>query len=227
GGPNFILNNPKTGQPEGPRTFQSDSLRSYELGYKAETPHQRFGIDADVYYIVWNNIQTTTILPNSEPAIVNAPGGAISEGAELTANARPLPPLIVIASLAATHAYFRQAVPALPAKAGDTLPNAPRFSGAISADYTFHPLGRSASTGFTVRYVDARTSGFGSSLWALPPYTTVDLRAGLNIGSTSLQLYAHNVFNARGQQSVNTGFGYPQVTILQPRTVGISARVYF
>lgn len=224
GGPNFILVDPTTGKPEGPQTFQSDSLRSYELGYKVETPRRKFGIDADVYYITWSNIQTSVTLANSEPAIENAPGGAVSEGLELTADAHPFPSLVVIASLAATHAYLRQTDVDLGATAGEELPNAPRFSATLGGDYTFHTFGMRPSAGMTVRYVDARSTEFGGT-WVLPAYTIVDLRAGLDVGPAVLQLFAHNIFDARGQ--ISEGGPGIRVTLVEPRTIGMSATVYF
>jgi iron complex outermembrane recepter protein len=83
-----------------------------------------------------------------------------------------------------------------------------------------------------VRYISDRTASYNgdeSTLqYRLPAYTQVDLRSGIKMSSVDLQLYAHNLFNERGQLSAITYRG-PQawVALIQPRTVGITAMVHF
>ena len=67
--------------------------------------------------------------------------------------------------------------------------------------------------------------------YRLREYATVDLRGGVTLGSARLQLYCRNVGDERGQLSALTGTslsgGPANVSILQPRTVGLSVEMNF
>jgi iron complex outermembrane receptor protein len=86
-----------------------------------------------------------------------------------------------------------------------------------------------------LRHVSDREVSFDANpslpQYHLPDYTSVDLRAGISAGPVDLQLYVRNVFDERGQlsaQTVLSGFGGPaQVTMLQPRTVGLKLSTGF
>ena len=100
----------------------------------------------------------------------------------------------------------------------------------FNVDYKLPMLGVAAPTvGATVRYVSDRTSGFSGSpftYYRFPDYTAVDLRAAFEIKSTTLQIFARNLTDERGQLSALV-LGGPRVSILQPRTAGISLSMSF
>jgi len=231
GGPNFVLNDPVTGRPVAPTTFQADHLRSYEGGVKAETADRRFAIDAAVYYIDWSNIQIVASR-NGVGFRVNAPGGATVRGAELSLTARPISDLTFTGAFSYQNAKLSQGDADLGAASGERLPNVPRFTGTFNSDYAL-PMGRSTSptVGLTLRYVTDRMASFDESgsypQYRLPAYTTLDLRNGYVFGPVNLQLFVHNVFDERGQLSAYTPFGSTRVAIMQPRTIGISATTHF
>jgi iron complex outermembrane recepter protein len=227
GGPNFGGINPATGLPFGSATFQSEKLSSYEAGIKLETGDRRFGADLDGYRINWTNIQVA----GDGGIIVNAPGANIW-GSELTLTARPIDQLTATGAFAYTDARMSQADADLGATQGERLPNVPDFTASLNADYKIAQGGLIPTVGATVRYISDRTASYNgdeSTLqYRLPAYTQVDLRSGLKMSSVGLQLYAHNLFNERGQLSAITYRG-PQawVALIQPRTVGITAMVHF
>lgn len=227
GGPNYLVLDPATGLPGAPATFESDSLDSYELGVKAETPDRRFGIDAAVYYIDWSDIQLLTGVAGVT-TYVNG-GGAEIKGAELALTARPVPEFFASASFAYNDGKLSDDAPALGAVKGERLPNVPRYTATLSADYTWLDSSLRPSVGATVRYVDDRKASFDGSpampQYLLPDYTAVDLRAGLSFERFEAQAFVNNVFDKVGQlsaQTVLSSLGGPaQVTILQPRTFGL------
>ena len=97
-------------------------------------------------------------------------------------------------------------------------------------------LPRAARTvGAMLRYAGERVSGFdasaGSPQYHLPSYMTVDLRGSVALGPANLRLYVRNLFNERGQLSAGTALtqlgGPAMVSILQPRTYGVSVDVDF
>ena len=157
GGPNFVLNDPETGQPLAPPTFESDKLKSYEGGLKVSTADRRFSADAALYLIDWQNMQVVANI-NGFGVIANA-GTARSTGAELTLTALPVPALTMVGAFAYMKAELTEDAPDLGGKDGDSLPNTPDFTAAVSADYAFDVSGHASTAGAVVRYVSR------SSVW--------------------------------------------------------------
>jgi len=153
------------------------------------------------------------------------------DGTELSFTAHPVRELIATANFAYAHAYINEADAPLGAAKGERLPGSPRISAGVNADYTLPVTTLQPTIGTTVRYIGDRYASFDQSTsypqYYLPEYTSVDLRAGLTLGSTKLQLYIHNLFDERGQ----LGLLFPQfgarVAIMQPRTIGIAATTRF
>jgi iron complex outermembrane receptor protein len=229
GGPAYVTIDTGTGLPNGPATFEADRLKSYEIGFKSETQDRRFGIEAAGYVIDWTDMQVA-FNNNGFSSVHNAPGADI-QGVELTFTARPVRAFSFTGALAWQDAKVSEADLQLGAHEDEKLPNVPRISGTLSADYDL-PMGLPVETwaptiGATVRYVDDRKAGFGNTAYQLPGYTTVDLRTGATVGPVNLQLYVHNLFDEYGQLSV----AYPQfggrVAVLQPRTIGLTATMSF
>jgi iron complex outermembrane recepter protein len=238
GGPNFVAIDPATHLSEGPPTYKADNLKSYEMGFKTETPDQVWGVEVAAYYIRWSDIQIATSRGGFS-VIVNAAGGATIRGAELNVTARPVQDFSLKGAFAYQNAHLSGADEDLGATRGERLPDVPRVSAALNADYTIPLDTLRPSVGATLRYVSERWSSFDNSQlypqYRLPPYGVVDLRSGLALDvahghPVNLQLFVHNVLDKRGQLSA---FGYysapgtTAVTILQPRTVGISASTQF
>jgi outer membrane receptor protein involved in Fe transport len=234
GGPNYVVNDPLTGDPLAPATFKSDSLQSFEAGFKAETADRSFGIDLAGYYIDWKDIQISTAA-GGVSVIANA-GGAHVTGAELTLTARPSSTITATGAFAWQRARLADDDIDLGAVKGDRLPNVPKYTVTMNLDYrapatsTMRP-----SAGATVRFVSDRSASFDGSAgfpqYQLPDYVAVDLRAGATFGPVEAQVFVRNLFDTRGQLSAATVLsilgGPAQVSMMQPRTVGISATTRF
>lgn len=233
GGPNFVVNDPVSGAPLAPATFASDSLKSYELGYKGETADRRFSLDLSAYHIDWRDIQVTTAA-GGVSVIANA-GAAKIDGGEATLVARPTSALTLSGAFAYQDARLAQDAPLLGALKGDRLPNVAKLTAAVLADYQLSSQGLRPTLGATVRYVDDRSASFdanaGLPQYELPSYVTVDLRLGLSLPRADVQLYARNLFDEEGQLSAATVLssvgGPAQVTVLQPRTLGVRVTARF
>jgi outer membrane receptor protein involved in Fe transport len=133
------------------------------------------------------------------------------------------------AAFAYQNAKLREAEPDLRASAGERLPNVPRFTAVLNADYKLSPAGLQPSIGATFRHTGARNAGFGIAppQYNLPGYSTVDLRGGISVNQIDVQLYVRNLFDKRGQAAAFVDTGFPRITVLQPRTIGISASTSF
>jgi outer membrane receptor protein involved in Fe transport len=233
GGPNYLVLDPATGLPAAPATFKSDSLDSYEAGIKAETADRSFGIDLSTYFISWKDIQLLTAVAGVT-TYVNA-GGAHIKGVELALTARPSPKLVATGAFSYNDGFITDNNAALGAVAGERLPNTPHVTAALNLDYRLGDSSLQPRLGATLRYVSDRTASFDANMalpqYRLPSYTSVDLRAGVTAGPVDVQFYVRNLFDVRGQlsaQTVLSSFGGPaQVTILQPRTIGLKLSTAF
>jgi iron complex outermembrane receptor protein len=233
GGPNFVARDPVTGDLLAPTSFEADTLKSYEAGFKGETVDRSFGVDLAAYHIDWDNMQVPSAAGNVS-VIANARRAKI-DGAELTLTARPSRSFTVTGAFAHQDARLAEDSPLLGGMKGDPLPNVPKYTAAVSADYAGGEGGIRPTAGATLRFVSDRVASFDANAllpqYDLGDYVTVDLRAGATFGPVVTQLFVRNLFDVRGQLSASTftsGAGGPaQVTILQPRTIGISATAHF
>jgi len=233
GGPNYLVLDPVTGKQAAPSTFKSDSLDSYEIGLKAETPDHSFSIDAAGYFIDWKDIQLLTAVAGVT-TYLNA-GRAHIKGAELTLTARPGPGFVATGAFAYNDGYLTADNAALGARKGERLPNTPHFTASVNTDYTLLDSPAKPTLGASLRYASDSTASFDGNAslrqYHLPDYVTVDLRAGATFGPVDAQVYVHNLFDVRGQlsaQTVLSALGGPaQVTMLRPRTVGLRLTTRF
>jgi len=227
GGPNAVLND-LAGQPLADPVFAADKLKSYEGGIKASTADRRFSVDAAVYYIDWDNLQINAV--RNGLGVVDNAAAAESMGAELTLTFVPTPQLTLVGAFGYIDAQLTEDAPDLGGVKGDRMPDTPEFTGALSGDFAFEVGSRDAFLGATVRHVADRVVSFDASAsipqYDLPEYTTVDLRAGVQLGASRLQFYVKNAFDERGQLSATTAFsglgGPVWVSLVQPRTIGVN-----
>ncbi|MEG3089255.1 TonB-dependent receptor [Sphingomonas sp. PB4P5] len=243
GGPNAQA----PGAPDSTRSYRSDSTINYELGVKAETVDRTFGIELAAFRIDWDDIQllTTTIDQNGTPFNFNGNGGkARSEGVELTATARPTQGLLFSLIGAITNARLTQDAPAASGFNGDRLPFSPRYSASVNGDYAFEVgNGVEAYVGGSIRSLSKQRGPFDAQYIAtvgqrstIPSYEVVDLRAGVDFGRFTAEVYAKNVGDADGKLSVSALNSYPagpggRATVatgmIRPRTIGLSLGARF
>lgn len=212
-----------------PLTFKPDSLVNYEVGYKGWLLHKTLTLELSAFDIEWNQIQITENFDG-----VGATGNgtkARSSGFEAASSWTPLHGLNLNANVAFTDAHLTENAPGVNAIAGEELPLTPRWAANVLGDYEF-PLSSSFSgfVGGTVSYRGDRASFFPETANAprptIPAYTTVDLRAGLDVHGTEIEIYGKNVGDVRGIQDLISrslaGAAPYAASIIQPRTVGVS-----
>jgi len=215
-----------------PRTFASDSTMNYEVGVKGNlTPAVRYDLTA--FYIDWSDIQ---LLANVQNFGVNVNGGsASSKGVEGSITWAATPELTLSANGAYVDATLDSPTgPLLGGKDGDRLPYAAPFTGSLDAQWT-HPVrsGANVFAGGTLQVVSRRRSDFNASFGqtSLPAYTTLDLRAGIEVQHYRLQLFARNITDERGILNYggvgSTPNGGVQLSLIRPRTVGLSLSADF
>ena len=231
GGPNYTL----TGY-EYP--FGSDKSTNYEVGYKGELLDHTLTLDADVFYISWKNIQLLGSDANDQSFFSNA-GSAISKGAELASEFRPVAGLTLGLSAAYTDAYLNSVAPkgiyALP---GFRLPYSSRWSGRASADYEFPIVGDwKGDVGGDYSYVGERESDFTAAPTtqrvAFGPYWFAQYsyrRLGGPLRVQSLPQERDRRARHPYRLAVDAVQDSPAdegIAVIQPRTIGITASAKF
>lgn len=228
GGANLVL--PGGG---GAPTYNSDTLINYEAGTKASLFDRRLNFSVAAFRIDWKDIQTTASDALGFKYLVNG-GRARSQGVESEAR-WSANGLSLGANISYTDAKTREAIAAVGARAGDRLPYAPRWAGALTADYQVPVAGEIKPTiGGGIRYTSSRQAYYSLATATnpgdlrLPGYTLFDLRAGLRKGRYEVSVFAENVTDKHVILTAETEFANPingqdaRATIARPRTIGVT-----
>jgi outer membrane receptor protein involved in Fe transport len=224
--------------PPQDRTYQPDSLWSYELGEKVSWLDRRLTFNTSLYYIDWSNIQISDFTndQNALTYIANA-GKARVYGAELELEARPTRSLTLGGSFALVDARLTEDQPATSpgyaAHAGNPFPNVPRVAASLFAEYE--------------RPVSVRLQGFARADYSytssqgtqfsptnpiynvIPAYNLLGVRFGVRAEMWEAALFGHNLLNAYASNIIEEASNLtPRAVVpFQPRTVGIELRYHY
>jgi iron complex outermembrane receptor protein len=235
GGPNAL---PFNVPPSVPREYQADKTTNYEVGVRSDLLDKRLSVDVAAFLIDWKKIQLSEFVsvPGTPGFTINANGGtARSKGLEWTLGLTPVTGLTFTLTGAYIDAYLTSPAPDTGGNEGDRLPYVPKWSTSLDGSYTWRAFGDyNAFAGATWSYLGSRFPGFSTVESAtgafeavprpeLPSYNTVDLRAGLENGRWTFQLYCKNVGGTRGitfyDDLATPNYG-GAVVYTQPRTLG-------
>lgn len=224
GGPNIAL-------PGFPATVGAEKVTSYEAGIKARFLDGAVTFDAAAFLLDWKDLQVSAAFAAGINGLVNA-GTAQSKGVEASLLLTPIRGFSIGANFAYTDAKCTETTDNC--VDGAQLPNVPKLSAAMTADYSF-AVGESAQAriGGALRIVGDRISDVASSPLAVPVdgYATLDMNAGITFDEKwTLRVYARNLTNEEGRitssvATVNPGF--LSTVPLQPRTLGLAVDVAF
>jgi outer membrane receptor protein involved in Fe transport len=221
----------------GESAFQeSDNTTDYEIGFKGDYLHGMLDLNTSVFLIKWNKMQVTDYTSTGLAYPGNG-GTATSKGAEVTSFVTLSPTLRLGLGVTYTDAYLTENIPSLGGLVGDQLPQSPRWSATISADYQTHFTDRvNFAGGLSYRYRDTVFNGFPSSTsltsgapLAVPmgPQNVVNAYAGVQMAHARIKVFATNLFNNYSftGQFIDALINNPrqaQLTPEQPRTIGLS-----
>jgi iron complex outermembrane recepter protein len=217
--------------------YRADFLTNYELGWKT-TLAQGLRINGAIYMQDWKNFQYSFLGENSFTQIQNGPNARI-KGVEVDLNYNAGSGFSLSAAAAYTDAKIRQnlcedAADAPPctgnvsAPRGTRLPITPKFKGSATARYEFDLGGGKAHLQSSVSHqgsatADIRTAA-AATLGRLRAFTTVDATAGIDWDRYSVELFAVNLFDERGDLTrfVNCGqCSRVNIVPTQPLTFGL------
>ena len=233
GGPNVL---PPGAPADTPSTYDSDSLTSYEAGWKSTSSDGRLSLDLALFYLDWDDIQLNAVVNNFG---INANGGtAVSKGAEVSVGLTPANGLTLNFNAAYTDAYLTQDTdPIVGGQDGDPLSWVPEWMFGVYGDYAWPVFGDAlAHVGGNISYTGDRPADFGTrtaggSIREFGAYTTVGLSGGIDFGAWSIELYGKNLTDEDAVTSVDTGGFLPNGAVglaqIQPRTIGIALGTKF
>ena len=190
-----------------PKTYESDSVWSYELGGKTRLWDGRVQINASIYDLEWTNMQQFLFL--GDGVVFNVPS-VRTRGGDIEFQMRPFQSLTLDASVGYIEAKYTSSliIPGGPgsrsgdliiAREGDSLPQ-PAWAYDVGARYDFQ-LG---DFGQLYGRVDYRwTEGYATAAQGTPAYSpdssfipdrqNVNLRIGFTRGNLDVNVFALNV----------------------------------
>lgn len=214
-----------------PPTYGHDSLWSYEAGYKAELLDKALSLSTSFFNIHWNDLQQYGSVQGI--SYLTNGGKAEVKGAEFAATFAASRHWRLSAAMTWSEGKTTEASSI--SASGVRLPNSPKLSASLGANYDFEIVGRPSYAGFTTRYVGDRHAGFAGSKFApdlrLPAYVISDLQAGIDFKRAQLALYVRNAFNRHALLSASSAAlslgGNWLMIEQQPRTIGFALTAPF
>jgi outer membrane receptor protein involved in Fe transport len=203
-----------------PDFYTSDSLWSYETGVKVRELQGRLTVEADAFWIDWNNIQT--LQPILGTTVDGNAGSAVSRGIEVQANYVPARGLTLGMNAALTDARFTQSVPLINVTNGERLYFVPKWTAAAVGEYS-KPVGAGWS-GFVGGDYQYQSLRLDLNRTPLPAYGLWSLHTGVRNDRCRLNIYVNNVTNERALLGYGSGLsGIPYGFVVNtPRTIGVT-----
>jgi iron complex outermembrane receptor protein len=217
----------------GPTSFKSDNIWSYEVGEKLRLLENRVTVNGSLYFEKWAGVQQTNALSSCGYVYTANAGDAHVRGGELEIQAIVVPELTVSGNVGYSHAALVSST-LIDAgfSPGTAIQDVPQWTSTVSAAYRHHLteqlalLARADNT-----YTGSRTDET-YSINQLPSYDLSNIRAGVDGGRWSAVLFINNVADKRAllnnitQAAVNLPT-FNRVSVSQPRTAGIDLSYRF
>ncbi len=221
--------------PQQTRPFSPEKVWNYEVGYKSEFWEHRALLNASVFYLKWNDLQSeVNYLVNpadisSAVQVTENASSATSKGVDLEARVRPIEPLTLglgAGYLDASFGSFPSAVVyGVPVNlSGLDLPQSPRWTASAIAEWA-QQMGKNSS--WYVRWEESyRTTsesnlegvaagrlGLGTFPFQMPSFAVANLHAGLNFGNIGINGSLDNVFDKEYYTGTGDHFGFGGVRV--------------
>ena len=216
--------------------FDPETVDSYEVGFKWQGAEDRLRLNANVFFMDYEDIQVQVFEVGGGPLTQNA-GTAEIRGAELELMAVPTPPLNLSLALGYTDAEYTDLNPPTTDLAASLtldawLPNTPEWTASASAEYTV-PVAW-GTLAFRIDYShtddlynDAQNSPFlfqdAYDLW------NTAIRYTSPTEAWEVSLFGTNLGDERYITSgdSNFGLGFHEANYNRPREFGVTVRRHF
>lgn len=208
-----------------PFFFESDNVKSYELGWKTQFAENSVRFNGAVYYTDFTDLQQGVLdftIDNS--SFFDNVGDAEIKGLEFDLTWAATEKLNIFGSFSYIDSELVKLPPTITniVPAGAELPFAPEKQWTLGARYE-HEF--SSFTGYAqtvVAYTDDRFSSLVEvARFPLESYTEVDASIGARMGNWNGSLYIDNLTGERGQLDIGAPDLIFRVNPIRPRTVGV------
>jgi iron complex outermembrane receptor protein len=215
-----------------PTAYKPDSIWNYELGAKTQWLDHRLTINGAVYYIDWTNIQQTIALPTCGFVFTGNFGTASSKGTEFEMNYDPTAALKLGLSFSYNEAKLTSTIPGAQGQADEPLEYAPRWSGAVFAEYTRDIAADTSAYlrgDFNTTSHEFANFNTQSVYRDIGGYSLLNLRLGVKHNAWRGGLFVSNALDKHAQTElpVANGIDLPtqrRIALNRPRTIGLDIR---
>ena len=227
-------------------TFESDTLKNYEIGTKSTWADGRFQLNATFYHMVWEDIQIQAEDPQPgffTLGILNFPEAEI-DGIEADFHWAVGRNWTLSGNVGYNDAKLSETATLFPgtdgekvATSGSRLPLMPEWKYSLRAQYDFERdiLGAAPHILGVFQYHDDSLNsleGIQSIIFDNPPrvhdsYQLLNLRFGLEGSGWSATLYVDNVTDEYSEIFYSDRWAQTRASVLKPRTFGLNFRKYF
>jgi iron complex outermembrane receptor protein len=186
-----------------PTNFGPDKLWNFEIGDKARLLGGRMIINADAFYILWSNIQTSVPLVTSGDEFQTNAGNATSYGAEFEIHGRITDDLSANLSGSVVNATLDHGVDVnghliTGTFSGEKVPGVPDYN--LSANIRQDLRVSDTINGFVSLAPDWVGESHGDVIpsnpdYKRPSYITLDAAAGIDFGRWEITLFGRNLTN--------------------------------
>jgi outer membrane receptor protein involved in Fe transport len=224
----------------GKQAIDSDSLWNYEIGAKTSWLGGALLANASIYYIDWSDMQTNQFalspVTGAVTGFLDNGGDARIVGGELFITAAPADGWLLGLNLGVNDSKVTRGAGGI--TEGEELANLPEITASAYAQYSFpvRDIGN-AYVRFSYEHADKQATRLLSATsngFFIDGYDIGHLRAGLEGGNGlwGLDVFVNNIWDeraelGRGLSSVSSVTSANVVTIIQPRTIGVSLRKSF
>ena len=222
--------------PSNATTYDSDSLWSYELGFKSTLADNRVTFNGAVFFIDWKDVQQFNRLACGFQFTANA-GQAESTGFELELTAAPTAGLTLTAAVGYTDAEITDAGGVAGVAVGDKIQGVPDWTGTISAQYMWPAFGEweglvRADGNYYGDSFSANNESVGADARLRASWSALNLRAGIVNDQWDVILFVDNVTDERASLADNRSIAAEapfrqRLVVNRPRTIGVEARLRF
>jgi iron complex outermembrane receptor protein len=194
-------------------------------------------LNADVYYIKWNNIQQTITIPICGGAFNDNVGDATAIGGELELRYKPpvVQGLTLSVNMGAEHSYITSSLNLGTVRPGQNVLYTPNYTATLLASYV-RKINDSVS-GFVRGDYEYTGTSYGSFIvpapgapnpaYIDPSYSVVNLNLGVNMGQFEFSVFAKNLLDNKTILQSPTINSVTMGYTLRPLTAGVAFQVKF
>jgi outer membrane receptor protein involved in Fe transport len=206
--------------------YTSDSLWSYEAGFKMRELQGRLTLDTDAFWINWSNIQT--LQPVGGLTVDGNAGTAMSRGVEAQIDYVVFKGFDVGMNSAFTDAHFTQSVANIDVTDGERLYFVPKWTATAYTEYSRPVAG--GWRGFAGGDYQYQSQRLDSNRNPLPSFSIWNVHFGVRNDQYRANFYVNNLTDKIALTGSNNGSvsGAPHgFAINTPRTFGVTVALRF